>query len=339
MSSPWDRGPRPPGKGLPRRGEGGRQAPRDEVPRPPGRGGAGRSPRPEGTPRAPRGEGASQQRWPGPGDAAAPAGAAAPRPPASGREPQADVAPRPARREELRLYGMNAVQAVFASRPQAIRKVYLLQSRVHALKPLLAWCVQHRVGYRVVEAEDLDRLAASSHHEGVVADVLRSEPLPLSGWLASLAPGAPALALWLDGVGNPHNFGAILRSAAHFGAAVLLPANSPLGLSGAAARVAEGGAEAVTLVRLPETDSALAQLHAAGFASAATVVRGGEDLFAMRPGARLLYVMGAEGEGMDARLAQACQHRVSIPGTGSVESLNVAAATAVFLAHWAAARR
>ena len=234
---------------------------------------------------------------------------------------------------------MNAVQAVFERRPQAIRKVYLLQTRVHALRPLLAWCVQHRVGYRVVEDEDLDRLAASSHHEGVVADVLRVEPQPLAGWLASLAPDAPTLALWLDGVGNPHNFGAILRSAAHFGAAVLLPAGSPLALSGAAARVAEGGAESVPLVRLPEGDSALAQLHAAGFSSAATVVRGGQDLFALSPGSRLVYVMGAEGEGMDARLAQACQRRVSIPGSGAVESLNVAAATAVFLAHWAGARR
>jgi len=243
------------------------------------------------------------------------------------------------RREEVRLYGLNAVQAVFERRPQAIRKLYLLQARVHALRPLLAWCVQNRVGYRVVETEDLDRLAASSHHEGVVADVLRSDPLPLEDWLASLAPGAPALALWLDGVGNPHNFGAILRSAAHFGAAVLLPERSTLALSGAAARVAEGGAEGVAQVRLPGNDVALARLHAAGFASAATVVRDGEDLFAMQPQPRLVYVMGAEGEGMDAGLAGACQHRVSIPGTGAVESLNVAAATAVFLAHWAAARR
>jgi TrmH RNA methyltransferase len=231
------------------------------------------------------------------------------------------------------------VDAVFARRPQAIRKVYLLESRIPALKPLLAWCVKHRIGYRVVEEADLERLAASAHHEGVVADVLRVEPQLLADWLRQLAPGAPALAIWLDGVGNPHNFGAILRSAAHFGAAVLLPARSPLALSGAAARVAEGGAEAVPLVRLPETEAALARLREAGFILAATVVRGGDDLFAAPPAARLVYVMGAEGEGMDAGLAAACDRRASIPGSGAVESLNVAAATAVFLAQWAAAHR
>lgn len=238
-------------------------------------------------------------------------------------------------KQELRYYGLNAVQAVFAQRPQAIRKVYLSEARIPQLQPLLAWCVQQRIGYRVVEESDLGKLAASSHHEGVVADVLRVEPQSLPEWLRGL-PAGPALALWLDGVGNPHNFGAILRSAAHFGvAAILQSQDSTLAVSGAAARVAEGGAERVPLVRMGERDDALAQLRAAGFMLAATVVRDGQDLFATRLPQRLIYVMGAEGEGMDDALAQACDLRLSIPGTGAVESLNVAAATAVFLAQWA----
>ncbi len=240
-----------------------------------------------------------------------------------------------ASRSELRLYGLNAVHAVFARRPEAIRKVYLVESRIPALKPLLAWCVKQRVGYRVVEEGDLDRLAASTHHEGVVADVLKVEPLPMGDWLRALPDGKPVAALWLDGVGNPHNFGAILRSAAHFGVAgILLPRESTLALSGAAARVAEGGAEQVPLVRMGQTDNAAAQLRNAGFSLAATVVRGGDDLFAATLPKRLVYVMGAEGEGMDAQLAAACDTRLSIPGSGAVESLNVAAATAVFLAQW-----
>jgi len=238
-------------------------------------------------------------------------------------------------RSELRLYGLNAVHAVFARRPEAIRKVYLLESRIPALKPLLAWCVKQRVGYRVVEEGDLDRLAASTHHEGVVADVLKVEPVPMGDWLRTLPEGRPVAALWLDGVGNPHNFGAILRSAAHFGVAgILLPRDSTLAVSGAAARVAEGGAEQVPLVRMGQVENAVAQLRNAGFSLAATVVRGGDDLFAAKLPQRLVYVMGAEGEGMDARLAEACDARLSIPGSGAVESLNVAAATAVFLAQW-----
>lgn len=256
------------------------------------------------------------------------------------RTPKAQPAPAaaaptaPERTPELRLYGLNAVRAVFARRPEAIRKLYLLEARIPQLQPLLKWCAAHRIGYRVVEEADLQKLAASTHHEGVVADVLREEPQSLTAWLRSV-PAGPQCALWLDGVGNPHNLGAILRSAAHFGAtAVLLPKHSTMALSGAAARVAEGGAEQLPFVRLGREDNAIAQLHGAGFRLAATIVRGGEDVFATTLPQRLVYVIGAEGEGMDPKLAALCDLRLSIPGSGAVESLNVAAATAVLLAQW-----
>ena len=232
------------------------------------------------------------------------------------------------------MYGLNAVRAVFERRPDAIRKLYLDEARIPLLQPLLKWCAAHRVGYRVVGEDDLRKLAASAHHEGVVADVLRDPPATLADWLATL-PEGPQCALWLDGVGNPHNLGAILRSAAHFGAgAILLPAHSALALSGAAARVAEGGAERVSMVRLDDDREAMKQLRDAGFALGATVVEGGNDLFATPLPQRMVYVLGAEREGMDRDLAAECDLRVSIPGTGAVESLNVAAATAVLLAAW-----
>ncbi|MEO6226299.1 MAG: TrmH family RNA methyltransferase [Thermomonas sp.] len=240
---------------------------------------------------------------------------------------------------ELRIHGMNALTAVFAKRPQAIRKLYLLEARIPQLQPLLKWCVANRVGYRVVENADLQKLAASAHHEGVVAEVMRAEPAPLTSWLRDL-PAGPQCALWLDGVGNPHNLGAILRSAAHFGvAAVLLPKHSALALSGAAARVAEGGAEMVPFVRLGRDDNAIAQLHGAGFQLAATVVRGGADIFRSELPERLVYVLGAEGEGMSSELTDVCDLKLRIPGSGAVESLNVSAACAVLLASWAGTSR
>jgi RNA methyltransferase, TrmH family len=96
--------------------------------------------------------------------------------------------------------------------------------------------------------------------------------------------------------------------------------------------VDEGAPEAVPLVRLGRGDNAIAQLRGAGFALAATVVHGGANLFTTPLPPRLVYVLGAEGEGMDRDLAAQCDLRVSIPGSGAVESLNVSAATAVLLA-------
>jgi TrmH RNA methyltransferase len=256
--------------------------------------------------------------------------------------PQAVVAAHeavPATREraspsEQRIYGLNACQAVFARRPQAIRKVWLLESRMQALKPVLSHCVKHRLGYTLVEAADLERLSGSAHHEGVVFGALPTPELPLSNWLRDLAPG-PQLALWLDGVGNPHNLGAILRSAAHFGVgALLLPKDSGLALSGAAARVAEGGAEYVPIVRLGRSDNALDQLKATGFVVAATVVRGGASLHKAKLPARLVFVLGAEQSGVDPALAMASLMQLEIPGRGAVESLNVASAASVLMSEW-----
>jgi TrmH RNA methyltransferase len=241
---------------------------------------------------------------------------------------------------EMRLYGMNACLAAFAARPQDLRKVYLSEARIGALRDVLAWCVKHRLGYRVVETADLDRLAASTHHEGVVFDLRRPGPMGLDALLASLAPG-PQVLLWLDGVGNPHNFGAVLRSAAHFGVAgVLLPADSSLSPSGAAARVAEGGAEVVPVLRIEAAETALLQLRRAGFTLAATLPRGGDSIYAAALPERLVLVFGAEGEGMRSALVAACDRRLSIPGSGRVESLNIANAVGVMLGEcWRQQRR
>jgi TrmH RNA methyltransferase len=257
--------------------------------------------------------------------------------------PRESSAGRPPGRppDELRVFGLNACLAVFAKRPQAIRKIYLVESRLPALKAVLAWCARERIGYRIVAADDLARLVKTEHHEGVVFEVLRGPPAPLGDFLRGLDPARPALAIWLDGVGNPHNFGATLRIAAHFGAdAVLLPPGSTLALSGAACRVAEGGAEHVALVALGDPVGALQQLARAGFEAVATVVREGDDLYDRPLPRRCLLVFGAEGGGIGTALRTAIPRQVRIPGSGAVESLNIATAVGVVAAEfWRQHRR
>jgi TrmH RNA methyltransferase len=236
----------------------------------------------------------------------------------------------------MRLYGRNACLAAFARRPQDLRKVYLTEARLPELKPVLAWCARNKLGYRMVETADLDKLTGSRHHEGVCFEMLRPPPRSLADLLSSQPPApSPSLLIWLDGVGNPHNLGALLRSAAHFAVAgVIVPATSSLDLSGAAARVAEGGAEAVALVRVEDDMDALAQLRAAGYVIAATVPREGGELHSTSLVARTVLVFGAEGEGMSKALIDAADQRLTIAGSGVIESLNIAASAAIVMAEY-----
>lgn len=244
--------------------------------------------------------------------------------------------PTPASRrgEEIRVYGRNACLAVFARRPQDVRKVYLTEARITDFKPVLAWCVKNRIGYRVVESDDLDRLTETQHHEGVCFEVRRQAPLSLTGLLQTCAPSQPALLIWLDGVGNPHNVGAMLRSAANFGVCgLILPAGTPA-LSGAALRVAEGGAEALAVAQAHAGEDVVALLHDAGFKVAATVPRDGAPLYKSSLPPRLVLIFGAEGEGLSVEQIRRADLRLTIPGSGAVESLNVSASAAVLFAEY-----
>lgn len=236
----------------------------------------------------------------------------------------------------MRLYGINACLAAFARRPDNLRKVYLLESRIAEFKPVLAWCAQHKLGYRIVENSDLDKLTGSRHHEGICFEMLRPPALSLAGLLESQAPApAASLLIWLDGVGNPHNLGALLRSAAHFAVAgVIVPATSSLDLSGAAARVAEGAAEAVPMVRVDDEFAALTALRHAGYQITATVPREGENLYSTNLQSRSVLVFGAEGEGMSKALIDAADRKLSIPGSGIVDSLNISVSAAVVLGEY-----
>ncbi len=244
-------------------------------------------------------------------------------------------ASRVTREPEQRIVGLNACRAAFARRPQDLRKLWLTAARQRELRDMLAWCVARRIGYRLVEAAELEKLSGSGHHEGVCA-AFRQPAVPSLQALLAALPAGPALLLWLAGVGNPHNLGAVLRSAAHFGAAgLLVPAGAPGALlSPAALRVAEGGAEVVPVLAVADAPRALAQLRAAGFAIAASTPHDARPLYAVPLPARLLLALGAEGTGLADGFIAAADLRLRIPGSGAVESLNVAAAAAVLMAEW-----
>lgn len=234
------------------------------------------------------------------------------------------------RRDEVKVCGLHACRAVFATRPDAVLKVFLRDDRVALLGDILQALARERRPYKVVSNDELERLTESTHHEGVCFLVRPRPPRTLSG-LLSEGRGQTRTFVALTDVANPHNVGAILRTAAHFGVnAILL---GPGGrLSPAALRTAQGGAEALAVVAVEGWREALGACRAAGFTLVATSSHAAHSVFETRWPAQAVIMVGSEAAGLPPEVARLADLNVAVPGSGQVESLNVAAATAVVLA-------
>lgn len=233
---------------------------------------------------------------------------------------------------ETEVYGLNAALALGRHRPEAIVRVLHTRDVRRQIGPLLSATAKRRRPYREVTDDDLRRVAKTRHHEGVVV-VAEPPPLrPLEPALRALRKDAVLVAL--DRVGNPHNLGSILRSAAWFGAAgVLLPRDDQQArLSGAAMRVAQGGAEVVPCFDVRSLPEALAALNEAGVHTIAADQRGRRAALAGPWPTPACIVLGSEGEGLRPEVDRACRKQVVVPGTGAVESLNVAVTAGILLA-------
>ncbi len=269
-------------------------------------------------------------------------GRAAP-PPArqAGPAPARAVERQPAAKEATELcYGLRAALAVFEQRRQDIRSVSFDPEAKGELARLLRWADGEGLPVREQSARELAHVADSAQHEGVLLHVRERRWLPPKELAAALLPER-SLAVALDRVRNPQNIGAVLRSAAFFGAkAVLLGAPAPHpGVSPFALRVAEGGAEHLLFSRTTDLADTLGRLRSAGVHVIGADAHGSASAEQLSiPGASVL-VLGHEVEGLGPRIRAQCDALVRIEGSGAVESLNVAVAAGVLLSELSRARR
>lgn len=230
-----------------------------------------------------------------------------------------------------RIAGPAAVAALFARRPEAVLRLFYVPARRREAGPLCKMMAASRRPYREVPPDELARIAGTTHHGGIVAVAIARAVPELGAPFPPALLAAPVLPV-LDGIGNPHNLGAIARSAAFFGCTGLLLSGDPrqAGLSDAAFRTAEGGLEHLALHRAASLPVALRAM-APRFTTVAAVARGGVAPAALPRGKPFALVLGNEEEGLAPATLAACAQRVTLPGSGRVESLNVSVAAAVLI--------
>lgn len=244
--------------------------------------------------------------------------------------------------EELAVCGLNAVLALAEYHPDTINRLFLREERLKAFTGLCKRLAERKRPYKLCEDEELERICKSVHHQGVAAMIKEPLVAPLSledldFWAAGGKTG-----LVLHSVGNDHNLGAIARAAAFFDVhfVILNENDSEARLTTGAYRVAEGGMEHLTVRKVGNTaaflkDASKRLLVLGTDTRARQRVGDLSGIVKARRGSRpgIALVLGNEETGLPQAVKDCCSCLLRIPGTGSIENLNISQSATLFLYH------
>lgn len=225
------------------------------------------------------------------------------------------------------IFGVNPVLEMLRASPEGVVAVYVVSSS-EAGERVAAEARAHRVSVTDIDRVELDRLTGGGHHQGVGA---RVRPITL-GTLEDVLQNPPTLIAILDGITDPQNLGAILRSAEVLGAgAVVVPQDRSVGVTPTVVRASSGATAHLSIVSVVNLARAMERIKGSGYWIVGLDGAGPmrfQDLPSLE---RAALVVGSEGRGIRPLVARSCDFLISIPVRGHVTSLNASAAAAIGL--------
>lgn len=231
------------------------------------------------------------------------------------------------------IFGFHSVEAILSSQPERFIEIYALKGREDKrLTPVLELARQFGISVQFMNRNTLDEKAKGEQHQGLIARIKEGKRYNEKDLADIVAAHAEPFLLILDGVTDPHNLGACLRSADAAGVhAIVVPKDKSAKLSGIARKVACGAAETVPLVQVTNLARTMRELQEQGVWIVGTAGETETTVFQAKLTGPLAIVMGAEGTGMRRLTREHCDELVKIPMVGTVSSLNVSVATGICL--------
>ena len=236
--------------------------------------------------------------------------------------------------EQALVHGMHAVRWLLQRHPERVRQIWVQKGRDDMRAAEIVTLAKHAgIAVQTAEARTLDSMTAGASHQGVVAEVAPSQTWDdarLHAHVAALAE--PALLLLLDGVQDPHNLGACLRTADACAVhAVIIPKDRAVGLNATVRKVAAGAAETVPLVAVTNLARTMRALKEQGVWLIGLAADAAQRCYETDLTGPVGIVMGGEGEGLRRLTRESCDLLVSLPMSGAIESLNVSVAAGMAL--------
>lgn len=235
------------------------------------------------------------------------------------------------------IFGKHAVREVLLERPDVVVEVHVATD--FSDEGILQLVEQHKVKLRVLNPKNPPRgISSKSTHQGIVAGILPERlTIPYKTFKATLQATPDTALLVLGEVQDPHNVGAVIRSAAAFGlAGVLIPPHNQAPVTGTVVKVSAGMAFRIPLVTIPNVNTVLRDLQADGWWVYGLEGDGTVSTVTEKFTRPSVFVLGNEGSGLREKTKEQCDELISIPIHSRCESLNAAAATAIVLASWSA---
>ncbi|CCQ11126.1 23S rRNA (guanosine-2'-O-)-methyltransferase rlmB [Pseudoalteromonas luteoviolacea B = ATCC 29581] len=231
------------------------------------------------------------------------------------------------------IFGFHSIEAILSKEPERFLEIYALKGREDKrLNPVLELARQFGISVQFMQRAALDKKAAGEQHQGIIANIKPGKTYNERDLDEILKNNASPFFLILDGVTDPHNLGACLRSADAAGVhGVIVTKDKSAKLSPTARKVACGAAETVPLIQVTNLARTLRDLKDAGVWIAGTAGETETQLFDANLTGPVAIVMGAEGDGMRRLTREHCDILVKIPMVGTVSSLNVSVATGICL--------
>lgn len=230
------------------------------------------------------------------------------------------------------VYGIHAVRQLLLAQPEAVERVYLLAGLGSERRARLADALRSAQVVQAVSADELARITGTTKHQGVAADVVHAGPLSETGAREMLARIERPLVLVLDGVQDPRNFGACLRTADAAGVDLVVTSrHRNVDVTPVVSKVAAGAAESQAILQVGNLVRFLETMKELGLWIVGTDDAATSSLYELDLKVGTALVLGAEGEGLRRLTSERCDFRVSLPMRGIVSSLNVAVAAGICL--------